>query len=215
MDWREPPQDWREVDRRVGLPSDRQLRALADTIDQMHRKRHGDGDKLVDGHRIMGLMGERHIARHLELKMDLTVTPYGNARKNFVLSTGATVDVMTRSPLSSGRYPDLTRKVKARGRPDILILVVWHGFSIEPEIGGWILEKDLMQHGDIRTFRQDVPNRVLPIGSLHPFYTLMQQHNPDSPFADESFWRSSSIHTEVITIPNADPKEEVRQIPLF
>ena len=196
MEWRFPREDWSEVDRRVGLPTDDKLRWLAKRIDAEHRRLHGDGDKMVEDHRLIGLMGERHIARCLELPMDLSIKPYGNARQNLVLSTGAKVDVITRSLLRNRSYPDLTRKVKARGKPDILVLVVWHGFEMEPEIGGWIREKELMAHGTIRTFRSGIENRCLPIGSLYPFWELVLAHDSSSRWADPFNWH----------IPEVDPQ---------
>lgn len=215
MEWCEPKQDWSEIDRRVGLPSDAQLRRLSARIDDEHARRSQRDDTSAwrsPDHRLIGLLGERHVARILEVAMDLTVRPYGNARKNLVMSDGTKVDVVTRSVLRSGQYPDLTRKIGSRGKPDILVLVVWHGFEIEPEVGGWTYESTLMQTGDVRRFREGIENRILPIGSLQPIWTLVGIHSPGHPLANESEWRAPWFEQAVQT---DQPKPEAVQTSLF
>lgn len=198
MTWAEPVKDWREQDRRWGLPSDLQIERLAQQIDAAHarfRQKDGTAAWRKPEHRAIGLYGERHVARVLGLPMDLTVRPYGSRRKNLVLRDGTTVDVVTRQPLRDGSYPDLTRKTSGRRwKVDALVLVVWHGRHFEPEVPGFIYDQDLLRLGTPGTYRDGITNVVAPVGLLSPLRHLAARHDPGSPYAREgSDWLLSDL----------------------
>lgn len=198
MTWAEPVKDWSDRDRRHGLPTDLQIERLAQAIDAAHaRFRHAEGavGAKTSQHRAVGLYGERHIARVLGLEMDLSVRPYGSRRRNLRLSDGTTLDVVTRTPLRNGGYPDLVRKVNARGKVDALILVVWHGRHYEPEVPGFIYEPDLVALNRIKEFVAGAPNYTAPVALLSPLRFLVARHDPGSPYALEgSDWLLSDAH---------------------
>ncbi len=180
----EPAHDWSAVDRALGLPDDAALVRLAERIDAIHRgQRDPTGAWRTRQHRLIGLWGERHVARVFRLPMDLTIRPSGSARQNFRLADGTTVDVITRSPLPSGAWPDLTRPLGRRGRVDVLVLVVFLGFAFEPQIAGWIEEAVLLAEGERREFRPGLACACLPVGRLHPLWSLLARHRPDDPLA--------------------------------
>ena len=182
--WYEPAADWSEIDRALGLPTDDQLRALARRIDALHRdQRDASASWRTTEHRLIGLWGERHLARCFRLPMDTTLQRWGNRRRNFVLADGTVVDVITRTPLKSGQYPDLTLAANRTGRVDAVVLVIFHGYAFEPEIAGWIDEPTLRAAGERRAFRDGFENLVWPVSRLRPFWELLARHRPDDPLA--------------------------------
>lgn len=205
--WVEPPSDWSAVDYRLGLPSNAQVERLAELIDAAHT-RHRQPDETARWrnpvHRQMGLYGERHIARLLNLRMDLSIKPYGNQRRNLVLANGTVLDVVTRSMLKNGSYPDLPRKVGSRGRVDALVLVVWHGTTYEPEVPGWVPEPEMIERGALQRWKDGIENIVVPVGLLDPFWTLAELHNPDSYFACPE----SDIYLTICRTPEEEDEEE-------
>lgn len=173
----EPEHDYRITDLEIGLPDDDQIERLAARMEKLHR---GSKSTTVfrEGHRKIGLLGERHVGRTFRLKMDLRLLPNGSRRVNFTLRDGTTVDVITRTMLKSGAYPDLTMKRKGRNRADVLLLCVWHGYGFEPELVGWIDRNDLERHGRVENYRGE-DNYVAHAGELRPIWELMERHRPE------------------------------------
>lgn len=216
--WREPARDWSAIDKQTGLPTNDQVERLACAIDQEHNRRRQTegavGDHIAS-HRVVGLYGERHIARMLKLQMDLAIRPYGSKRKNLALSDGTVIDVVTRQILRNGDYPDVIRKVNARGKVNALILVVWHGKDYEPEVPGFIFEPDLVDLNRIREFRDGHPNYTAPVGLLDPIWKLVERHDPDNLYADPAMdnYLTACRDTEDDDDPEPEPTDY--QLPLF
>lgn len=209
--WAEPARNWSKQDRLYGLPTDQAILRLAAQMDAEHNKRRqkeGAVGLQVSNHREVGLFGERHIARIFGLTMDQEVRPWGSKRKNLILRDGTTIDVVTRTPLRSGGYPDIFRKVKARGKVDALILVIWYGRVYEPEVPGFIYEPDLLGLNLIREFREGHANYTAPVSRLSPLRFLVERHNPQSPYALEgSDWLLTDLYTGMDDSPREHPPD--------
>lgn len=176
-------QDWREFDRVLHLPSNEQLRTLAAIIDRNHlgQRDMTEAWRSIE-HRFIGLFGERAFGRIFALGMDTRVLKHGNRRKNFTLSNGWVVDVVTRSWGMLGRnMPELTiRQGGKSGKTDALCLVFYNGEEIEPNLVGWISKREAQAVGRIDEFREGIVNLVVPIGALHPMSELLEKHNAES-----------------------------------
>lgn len=176
----DPPMDWSDVDARLGLPSDTQLRKLAKSIDASHRKQTDrTANWRTDEHRLIGLLGERAAARWLGLPMDLRIRKTGNRTVNLVKRTypHTLIDVITRRPLANGDMPDLTRRIREGNLTnlDALVLVVYLGEQYEPWIAGWLPEIELWRSGERQRFQAGITNLVAPIGALYPMEDLWEQ----------------------------------------
>lgn len=168
-----PARDWTAVDARLGLPNNLQIMDLAQRINAVHVNNENFHDSIRDWSRLAGLYGERHVARVLELPMDVVVKPYGNQRRNLVLPDGTPIDVVTRIAPRNGAPPDLVLRTTNRvpKRDTIMMLVVMFEDGIEPWIAGWAWDSE-MRLQPIGEFREGVQNWIMPITMLHPVTTL-------------------------------------------
>jgi hypothetical protein len=177
-------QDWREIDRKLGLPNDEQLRKLAEAIDANHK---GQSDATASwrtsSNRLTGLRGERAFARVFEVPMDVQVRRYGNYRRNFALRHGPVVDVVTRTWCGiciGAFFPELTVRHNPRPTGKVLCLVYDQGDYLEPLIKGWILDHDAERIGRVGSFRSGIENRIVSPAMLRDPLELLRLHNPNS-----------------------------------
>lgn len=185
------PRDWSTIDRRLGIPSDEQLRVFAEQVDRQH---HGKSSTvaLAPNYRLRGLWCERHFARMMQLPMPLVLNPRGNRRQGFRLDDGTTIDVIGRAPAKSTVYPDLTRRADVNHRVDALVLVCFNGWESEPEVIGWVPEMYAMTAGSLVELKQAdgrvVHNYLLSWRKLRSISELAEKHSPAHPLAG-SDWR--------------------------
>lgn len=181
--------DWQLTDRALHLPNDNELTLLAGLMDDVHDGHHDESANWRSpSHRLIGLAGERQVARYLRLPMDTAVRPDGSDRCNFVLSSGTKVDVVTRSRLRFGGMPDLTLKVRdaAKSKEDmILVLVLFKGGAEAPEPLGWAWQSTLVKHGRKVVFTGKLENYVLRVDQLNPMHLLFTYHSPAPLTAEE------------------------------
>lgn len=170
-------QDWTAVDQELGLPNDNQICEVAKAINSLHIKSHNTHRHSRNAYRELGLKGERHVARHLGLPMDLSLKPGGNNRANLRLPNGIEVDVMTRSVRRDGTLPDMMMKTDEKELPGdrAIILVVNHGDEYEMEILGWAWESTLRKQQVREINKHD--QWVLTPNQLRPLTELIDQAN--------------------------------------
>jgi hypothetical protein len=173
-----PAKDWRDLDRKLNLPTNDQL---ADIAIRWNRAKDPEQHRpfIKEDHRYIGLLGERAFARMFRLPMDLRNMKHGNRRANFTLSNGYRVDVVTRRPFGKGKWPELAVPMDTRAKVDVWVLCVWLGEEWEPTFTGWITEDAARRYGRIEQFhKRGVPNYVVdtyllaPIGGLWPFHRV-------------------------------------------
>jgi len=196
-----PVKDWTEVDRRVGLPDDDQIRAIADRWNSQ-KTQNQHRPEIVADHRLVGLLGERAFARMFRLPMDLADKRHGSRRANFRLSNGWIVDVVTRRPIHGVRHPELAVPEDTRGTADVWVLCVWLGEQYEPHVAGWIPEPEGRRRGRIQQFHEKgVPNVVVGRGWLAPMSGLLWYHRASHPDAVEiplSWWDERAAERELL-----------------
>ena len=183
----EPAHGWRSVDARLRLPNDAELLMLGRRMGAAKTPEH-DGSDIVPDHRIVGLHGERHVARRLGMAMDTRVIHgHGSRRCNYTLADGTRLDVLTRRPNPRYPIPDILLQVTLRHAVDAIVVVAFHSPMFEPEIVGWAWEADVRARGQIhepaRHYPNAKPNFVYPNNLFRPFWSLMAMHRPDDPEA--------------------------------
>lgn len=180
--------DWTLTDRALQLPDDNELTMLAGLMDDVHQ---GQPDPTAawrePSHRLIGLAGERQVARYLRVPMDTTVKPEGSARANLVLSSGVPVDVVTRTRLRFGGLPDLTLKVRDANKSKqdmILVLAMFKSGGEDPELLGWAWQSKVVKTGIKKTFTGKLENYILRVDQLEPMHLLFTYHTP-APLSSE------------------------------
>lgn len=208
-----PARDWHSVDRKLALPTDRDVKRIADAWNsQKSASQHRP--EIVADHRLVGLFGERAFAREFRLPMDLKERVHGSKRSNFTLSNGWVVDVVTRRPIHGHGQPELAVPADTRGRVDVWVLVVWLGAEWEPVISGWITETAAVAHGRLVKFHErGVVNRVVEHYLLAPIEALLYQHRPNADGADmqgvgRDWWKKRAEEREMLMQANMDAAVE-------
>lgn len=171
-----PAQDWSAIDHQLAIPSDQELQIVAATIDG-HHKTDRRVSKDAAHPRLIGLRGERQVARELGLPMDLRILPKGTRRTNFVLADGTPVDVVTRTVPRNGQAPELILRTTERElvQDRAMVLVIWFDEAHEPWIPGWAWESELRQSRVI-SFVPGVTNWAMTIDQLHAFDRLLARN---------------------------------------
>lgn len=213
-------QDWTAVDRHLRLPDNVRLMRIAKAIDENHKgQKDATAKWRTEKNRYVGLFGERQFARIFELPMDLALKKYGNQRRNFALSDGTVVDVVTRTweaGLSGGPMPELTIRHKERPRGKVLVLVYYQGEHLEPVIIGHITEKEAHEVGRVESFPgREIENIVVAPYDLHSSVELLIAHKPNSPWIRAHSERQVEKQRKRDAAQEPEPTVEPAQPTLF
>lgn len=205
-------QDWKAVDRYLGLPNNERLWSIAKQIDDLHKgQRDSTESWRTREHRFIGLAGERAFARIFELKMDFRLLRWGNARQNFRLRDGRVVDVVTRTwqnPLNPAIQPELTLRHKGNKTSNkTLVLVYYCGNHYEPIIVGHITEKEAREIGREDQFRDGIENIVVSPVLLNDPVELLIDHKPQSPWIRAHSERQAMIRAAITHMEELESKK--------